>query len=76
MAQRLRLFDEAVEQAVISPKLREQLEKPDMTQLRSIPELLRKLATRLRVRAADQLLQQYTTGHRPTPMKPDLSKAG
>lgn len=53
----LRLFDAAVELGVVTPKARDRFEKPDMTQLRALPELLHKLAERLRVQAAHRLLE-------------------
>ena len=66
----LALFDQAMESAVVTPKIRERFEKPDMIQLRALPDVLRKLAQRLRVQAADRLLSQLTVGHFPSPMRP------
>lgn len=66
----LSLFDQAVEMGVVSPKARVCLEKPDTVQLRAVPDVLRKLAARLRVHAADKLLSQYTVGHTISPMRP------
>jgi hypothetical protein len=56
-----------MESGVVTPKIRERFEKPDMIQLRALPDVLRKLAERLRVQAADRLLSQLTVGHFPSP---------
>lgn len=69
-ARALSLFDQAVEMGVVSPKARVGLEKPDTVRLRAVPDILRKLAARLRVQAADKLLSQYTVGHTISPMRP------
>lgn len=64
------LFDQAMQLGVITPKIRERFEKPDMTQMRALPDLLRKLGARVRVQAADSFLSQHTIGHSPSPMRP------
>ena len=66
----LALFDQAMESGVIAPKIRERFENPDALQLHALPDVLRKLAERLRVQAADRLLSQLTIGHLPNPMHP------
>jgi hypothetical protein len=72
----LALFDHAVHLGVVTPKVRERIEKPDMVQLRALPELLRRLVDRLRVQAAERLLAQRTVGHKLSPMRPTAPKAG
>ena len=42
-----------------------------MLQLHALPEVLRKLAERLRVQAADGLLGHATIGHSQSPMRRD-----
>jgi hypothetical protein len=69
-AEAVSLFDQAAEMGVVSPKVRERVQKPDLAQLRALPKDLRKLSERLRVQAADRVLARSTIGHQPRPMRP------